>query len=85
MNFIFLHIFFDKINRGYTPAILKKSSLWLFPFYMNVSTYYCYKKVCRTMHTAVVLYLHNEVLIVLFWKFKNIFSKILFKLLRAQL
>ena len=50
-------IFFNDINHGYRAAILKKSSLWLFPFYMAVATYCYYKKVCRTMRTAIVSYL----------------------------
>ena len=35
-------IFFNDINHGYRAAILKKSSLWLLPFYMAVATY-CYQ------------------------------------------
>ena len=50
-------IFFNDINHGYRAAILKKSSLWLLPFYMAVATYCYYKKVHRTMRTAIVSYL----------------------------
>ena len=53
-------IFFNDINHGYRAAILKKSSLWLFPFYMAVSTYCYYKKVRRTISTATVSYLLKE-------------------------
>ena len=52
-------IFFNDINHGYRAAILKKSSLWLLLFYMPVATYCYYKKVRRTMRTAIVLYLLN--------------------------
>ena len=31
-------MFFNNINGGYRAAILKKSSLWLLPFYMAVAT-----------------------------------------------
>ena len=37
MNFS-SQIFFIDINDGYRAAILKKSSLWLLPFYMAVAT-----------------------------------------------
>ena len=50
-------IFFDNINHGYSVALLKKSSLWVLPSYMVVATYCYYKKDCRTMHIAIVLYL----------------------------
>ena len=49
-------IFFNDINHGYRAAILKKSSLWLFPSYMAVATYCYYGKVRRTMRTAIVSY-----------------------------
>ena len=52
-------MFFNDINHGYTAAILKKNPLWLLPFYMAVATSCCYEKVCRTMRTAIVLYLLN--------------------------
>ena len=39
---------------------MKKSSLWLFLLYVVVDTYCCYKKARRTMHTAIVLYLHKK-------------------------
>ena len=48
------HIFFNDINHGYRAAILKKKFLWLLLFYMVVVTYFCYEKVRRTMHTAIV-------------------------------
>ena len=54
------HTFFNDINHGYRAAILKKSSLWLFPFYMAVATYCYYKKVRRTISTATVSYLLKE-------------------------
>ena len=50
-------IFFNNINHGYRGAILKKSYLWLLPFYMAGATYCYYEKVCRTTHTATVSYL----------------------------
>ena len=37
MNFS-SQIFFIDMNHGYRAAILKKSSLWLLPFYMAVAT-----------------------------------------------
>ena len=55
---MFLHrYFFNDINHGYRAAILKKSSLWVLPPYMVVSTYCYYEKAHRTMYTAIVLYL----------------------------
>ena len=65
----FTYIFHD-INHGYRPAILKKNSLWLLPFYITVATYFYYKKVCRTMHTAIESYLLK------FWS-SNIFITIM--------
>ena len=56
MNFL-SQAFFNDINRGYRAATLKKSSLWLLPFYMAVATYFYYEKVRRTMLTAIVSYL----------------------------
>ena len=53
----FLANIFNNINHGYSAAILKKSSLWVLPSYIVVATYCYYKKECRTMHTAIVLYL----------------------------
>ena len=50
-------IFFNDINHGYRATILKKSFLWLLPFYMAVATYCFYKKIRRTMRTAIVSYL----------------------------
>ena len=50
-------IFFSDISHGYRAAILKKSSLWVLPPYMVVSTYCYYEKAHRTMYTAIVLYL----------------------------
>ena len=54
-------IFFNDINHGYRAAILKKSSLWLLPFYMAVATYSYFEKVRRTRHTAIVSYLLKSV------------------------
>ena len=56
MNFL-ANIFFNNTNHGYSAAILKKSSLWVLPPYIVVATYCYYKKECRTMHSAIVLYL----------------------------
>ena len=53
MNFL-SQIFFNDINHGYRAAVLKKSYLWLLPFYMAVATYCYYKKVHRMMRTAIV-------------------------------
>ena len=50
-------LFFNDINHGYRAAILKKSSLWVLPPYMVVSTYCYYEKAHRTIYTAIVLYL----------------------------
>ena len=38
-------IFFNDINHGYRAAILKKTSLWLLPFYVAVATSCYYEKV----------------------------------------
>ena len=54
-------IFFNDINHGCRVAILKKSALWLLPFYTDVSTYCYYKKVRRTMRTAIVSYVLNVI------------------------
>ena len=53
-------IFFNDINHGNRAVMLKKTSLWLLPFYTAVATYCCYKKVRRTMRTAIVSYLLNK-------------------------
>ena len=50
-------IFFNNINHGYTAAILKKNSLFLFPFFLAADAYCDYQKVRKTMHTATVSYL----------------------------
>ena len=50
-------VFFNDINHGYRAVILKKSSLWLLPSYMDVATYCYYEKVRRTMRTTIVYYL----------------------------
>ena len=55
-----LQIFFNDINHGYIGAILKKGSFWLFLFYMAVANYCFYKKVRRTIHTAIVSYLFKS-------------------------
>ena len=62
-------IFFSDINHGYRAAILKKRSLGLLPFYIAVATCCYYRKVRRTMRTAIVSYLLK---ITRFW---NIFRK----------
>ena len=50
-------IFFNNINHGYKAALLKKNSLWLLSFYMDVASYCYYEKARRTMNTAIVSYL----------------------------
>ena len=55
-EFTFTDVFND-INHGYRAAILKKSSLWLLPFYMAVAIYCYYKNVRRTIPIAIVSYL----------------------------
>ena len=50
-------IFFNNTNHGYRAALLKKNSLWLLPFYVDVASYCCYEKVPRTMRTTIVSYL----------------------------
>ena len=54
-------ISFNDINHGYRAAILKKSYLWLLPFYMAVATNCYYKNVQRTMCTAIVSCLLNKI------------------------
>ena len=56
-------IFFNDINHGYGAATSKKSSFWLLPFYVAVATYCYYKKVRRTMRTAIVSYLLKKVIL----------------------
>ena len=58
MNF-HSQIFFNDINHGYRVAILKKTSLWLLPFCMVLTTYFYYEKVLRTMRTAIISNLLN--------------------------
>ena len=53
-------IFFNDINHGYRAAILKKKFLWLLQFYMVVATYFYREKVRRTMRTAIVSNLLNN-------------------------
>ena len=50
-------IFFNNINHGYKAALLKKNSLWLLSFYMDVASHCYYEKARRTMNTAIVSYL----------------------------
>ena len=52
-------IFFNNSNLGNRAATLKENTLWLLPFYMAVATYCYYKKVRRTMRTAIVSHLLN--------------------------
>ena len=40
-EFSFTEIF-NNINHGYRAAILKKMSLWMLPFYIVVTTCFCY-------------------------------------------
>ena len=47
MNFSSQVIFFNDINHGYRGAILRKTSLWMLPFYMTVATCWYYEKVHR--------------------------------------
>ena len=53
-------IFFNDINHGYRAAILKKKFLWLLQFSMVVATYFDREKVLRTMRTAIVSNLLND-------------------------
>ena len=48
---------FNDTYHGYRAAVLKKSSLWLLPFYMAVATYCYYEKMRRTMRGAILTYL----------------------------
>ena len=50
-------IFFNDINHGYKAALLKKSSLWLLSFHMDLASYRYYEKAHRTMKTATASYL----------------------------
>ena len=60
MNFSW-QLFFNNFINGYRGAILKENYLWLLLFYMTVAAYCYYEKVCRTMHTTIVLNLLKEV------------------------
>ena len=53
-------IFSNDLNQCYRAAVLKESDLWLFLFHIDVATYCYYKKVRRTILTAIVSYLLNE-------------------------
>ena len=50
-------IFFNDINHDYEAALLKKNSLWLLSFYVDLASYCYYEKARRTMNTATVSYL----------------------------
>ena len=50
-------MFFNDINHGYRAAMLKKTSLWLLPFYMSVATYCYYEEVRKTMYAVIVSHL----------------------------
>ena len=50
-------IFFNDINHDYKAALLKKNSLWLLSFYVDLASYCYYEKARRTMNTATVSYL----------------------------
>ena len=52
-------IFFNNINHGYKAGLLKKTSLWLLSFYMDVASCCYYKKARRTMGTGIVLHFHS--------------------------
>ena len=54
---IFFIDIFNDINHGYKAALLKKNSLRLLSFYMDVASYCYYEKALRTMITAIVSYL----------------------------
>ena len=60
---------FNNINHGYKAALLKKNSLWLLSFYMDVVSYCFYKKVRRTMRTAIVSYFYSFSVFLLFLLF----------------
>ena len=49
--------FSNNINHGYKAALLKKSSLWLLSFYVDVSSYCYYENTPRTINTAIMSYL----------------------------
>ena len=54
-------------NDGYRTVVLKKNSLWLPLFFMNVATSgYC-EKVRGTMHSAIVLYLRNYIVLMYYY------------------
>ena len=50
---------FNNVNYGNKAALLKKKSLWLLQFYMDVASYCYYETVRRTMHTAIVSYFYS--------------------------
>ena len=54
-------VFSNDIDHGYRAAILKKNSSWLLLFYMAVAAYCYYKKVRRTMRSAIVSYLLKQI------------------------
>ena len=61
-------ISFNDINHGYRAALLKKTSFWLLASYMAVSAYSYYEKVRGTMHTVIVSYFFNTLVILFFFK-----------------
>ena len=61
-------ISFNDINHGYRAALMKKTSFWLLASYMAVSAYSYYEKVRGTMHTVIVSYFFNTLVILFFFK-----------------
>ena len=51
---------FNDINHGYKASLLKKNSLCLHSFYMDMASYCHYEQARRTMNTAIVSYLFNH-------------------------
>ena len=51
-EFFFVDVFYS-VNHGYRAATLKKNSLWLLSFYIVVASYCYFKKVSRTVDTAL--------------------------------
>ena len=53
-------IFFNDINHGYKAALLKKNSLWVLSFYMDLASHCYYEKARRTMKTSIASHLFKH-------------------------
>ena len=66
-------IFFNDINNGHRAPILKKTSLWLLPFFMAVATYCLWKGAQNDAHChCIVLPSVKNAQVIKTWDFLSI-------------